>query len=183
MRKTLFAVAVMAMVVTGFASSAAAAVPEMRPFVGAFIPTGAQRDLLNDAFLIGMQGGVELSERVHFLGTFAWSPRNKSEDAAIYQYDAGVETFRPFQMTQDWQLRPFVGLGLGGRTYADGANDNHKETNFTGYGSLGAEFQLNRLAVRIEGRDYLSRFQGLAGELSAKVRNDVNLMSAVAIHF
>lgn len=185
MRKAVFAALVMATLVGGIATSAAAAVtPELRPFVGAFIPTGTQRDILKDAVFVGGQGGVEVAQSLHVIGTLAYAPsKSKSSGVCVYQYDTGIETFRPYQMTERWQMRPFLGAGLGGRTYVDHNNGDHSETIFAAYGSLGTEFQLDHLAFRLEGRDYMTRFKGLQGNQGAESRNDVSVVSALAIHW
>jgi hypothetical protein len=184
MRKTIFAALVLATSVIGSgAATEAATIFELRPFVGAFIPTGAQQDILNDAVFFGGQGGVEVGKSLHVIGTVGYVPRENSNGVALYQYDAGVETFRPFRMTERWELRPFLGIGMGGRTYVDGANGDHAETILTGYGALGTEFQIDRLAFRVEARDYLSRFKGLDGSAGSESRNDVSIVSGVAIHW
>ena len=48
--------------------------PEIRPFVGASIPTGTQRDFFEDAALMGLQGALEFKPTFHVLGTFSWVP-------------------------------------------------------------------------------------------------------------
>lgn len=158
-------------------------IPEVRPFVGAFVPTGAQRDVLKDTWLVGGQGALEIADMAHLVGTFAWAPNRTSHDVCVYDYNVGLEGFQRVPMSADWQLRPFLGLGLGGRTYVDHANNSHKETTFGGYGALGTEFQIARIAFRLEGRDYVSRFAGLDGNQKAKARNDMSFATAVAFHW
>ena len=184
MRKTVFAGLVMATLVAGIATSAAAAfIPELRPFAGAFIPTGTQRDDLADALFVGGQGGVEVTPNFHLIGTVGYGARRTTKDVSLWQYDAGVETFRPWDLSDRWQLKPFLGAGLGGRTYVDGARGDHSETVFSAYAALGTELQMERLAFRIEGRDYLTRFKGLDGNMPAENRNDVTVMSGLSIHW
>jgi hypothetical protein len=178
MRRT-FLVAIMAIAVVGMACIATAATPELRPFAGALVPTGDQRDVLDDMFLMGIEGGVELADAFHLVGTFGWAPSKYSEDPSLFQYDVGVETFRAFPMTPDWEIRPFLGAGLGARTYVQ---SGHQETNFAGYGALGAEFQLDRVAIRLEARDYMTRFKGIRGDEPADTRNDLAILGALAVH-
>jgi hypothetical protein len=184
MRRIFIAVAVVAGVSAGVATMARADLTcEVRPFVGAFVPTGPQRDILKDALFVGAQGAVEMRDRLHFVGTLAWAPNKTSSDVCVYSYDVGVETFRPYDMNGRWQFRPFVGGGIGGRTYVDHGNNSQKETNLGGYAALGSEFQLNWLAIRLEGRDYATRFKGLLGNQKAEARNDVALFTGVAVHW
>ena len=188
MRKTLFALAVMATLVAGIATSAAATPPifEVRPFVGALIPTGDQRDALNDAVFFGGQGGIEIARSLHVIGTLAYAPKKNTDGIGVMQYDAGVETFRPYRMTERWEMRPFLGAGLGARTYVEGAQGGHTLSVFAGYFALGSEFQLDRIALRLEGRDYLTD-KGLTAEavprLASKTRNDVSIVYAMAFHW
>jgi hypothetical protein len=184
MRSKLFAAALAGCFAMAGASAALAhMVPEVRPFAGAFIPIGDQRDVLKDTWMVGGQAGVELAGSMHALATLAWAANRGSHDPALFDYNAGLEAFRPFAMTPDWQFRPFVGAGLGARTYVDHGNGSHTETAFAGYGALGTEFQLSRIALRLEGRDYISRFKGLAGTDHARTANDLAFTSGVAIHW
>jgi hypothetical protein len=182
MRRILI-VSVLAIAALGVMSPASATgIPEVRPFVGAFIPTGDQRDVMNDQLFMGLQGGAELAKRLHLLGTLAWAPRGDNK-VMTYNYDAGVETFRPFPMGEKWEIRPFLGAGLGGRTYNDHRNNDHLETYLTWYGALGSEFQLDRFALRVEARDYMTRFEGLDGRAPQDTRYDIAVFSALAIHW
>jgi len=57
MRRILLASELVFACVAGFAAaSRAEIVPEVRPLLGMFVPTGDHRDLLKDAALVGGQG-------------------------------------------------------------------------------------------------------------------------------
>ena len=184
MRSKLFAAALVGcFAIVGASAVVAQTIPEVRPLVGAFVPTGDQRDVLQDTWMVGFQGGIELVDRVHAVATLAWAANRHSNDVALWDYNAGIETFQRYGMGTDWQFRPFIGAGLGARTYVDHANNDHGETVFTGYGALGSEFQLNRLALRVEARDYISRFKGLTGDDQADTRNDLAFTGGVAFHW
>jgi hypothetical protein len=141
------------------------------------------RNDLPNAWFMGGQGGLEMNRNLHLVGTVAWMPNRTSRDVSAYAYDAGVESFRPYALGERWEIRPFLGAGLGGRTYVDHGNGDHSETNFAAYGALGTELQLDRLAMRVEARDYLTRFKGLAGELESETRNDLALVSSFVFHW
>ena len=85
-------------------------------------------------------------------------------------------------LTGDWLLRPFVGLGVGGRTYDFEAANVKTRSFLVGYGALGTEFQISRFAVRLEGRDYLSRMKDIAGLTKAATRNDLMVTAGLAYH-
>jgi hypothetical protein len=164
--------------------------PEYRLFAGAYIPTGNQADLLKSSAVVGMQGGVEVKEMLHLIATVAYAtPRPKGEaftDVHIYQYDAGAELFHVYSSsseTNHWTVRPFIGAGLGARTYDPQHSTVGSQTDFTGYGSLGGELQHANIAVRLEARDYVTRFNGFRGELDAKTYNSLVVGGGLAYHF
>ena len=161
--------------------------PEIRPYAGALVPMGNQRDVIKDAVLTGAQVAVEAADAFHLVGTFGFAgPSFRQQFPSgghvhIYQGDVGGELFRNVSMADDWKFRPFLGAGVGVRTY-DLTEVNGSKSYFTGYGALGAEFQLSKVAIRFEGRDYMTRFKGLDGNLSAKTRNELALTGGLALH-
>jgi len=161
--------------------------PEFRPFVGALIPTGNQRDVLQDAVLTGVQAGVEAGNRMHIIGTFAFAGPNFDKQIPmaghmhVYQSDVGAELFADRPLDNGWRLRPFLGLGGGVRTY-DLTDVKGSKSYAAGYGAVGSEFQLARIAFRLEARDYLTRFRGPTGNGDATTRNEVAISAGLAYH-
>jgi hypothetical protein len=163
---------------------------ELRPLVGAYIPTGEQRDLLKDAVLVGAQASWRVIPQLAITGTFGWAP---SEDRVttgdqtldVYQYDVGAEArAQSWYSRGSWDFTPFVGLGAGGRTYNyRDLDDVDAKTNVAGYGALGGEVGFGRLGLRVEGRDYVSRFEPLTGTGDAKTRNDVTVAAGLTVRF
>jgi hypothetical protein len=83
-----------------------------------------------------------------------------------------------------WSFTPFAGLGIGGRTYDYRDVDNvDAKTNLAGYGALGGEFAFGQFGLRVEGRDYISRFEPLTGDGEKKTRNDVSVAAGLSIYF
>jgi hypothetical protein len=162
---------------------------ELRPFVGAYIPTGDQRDLLKDAVLVGGQASWRAIPLLALTGTFAWSPSKDrltpgNQTLDIYQYDVGAELRTPSGYNAGFaELAPFVGLGLGGRTYSYRDLDVGSKTNLDGYGAVGGDIGLGPIAFRIEGRDYVSQFKPLTGSGSTKTRNDIGVTAGIAYRF
>jgi hypothetical protein len=162
---------------------------ELRPYVGAYVPTGDQRDLLKDAVLVGAQTSWRILPQLAVTGTFGWSPSKDRVTAGdqtldIYQYDVGAEGRAPSWFRgASWDFTPFVGLGIGGRTYNYRDLDVDSKTNVAGYGALGGELGFGRLGLRVEGRDYVSRFEPLTGTGDAKTRNDLTFAAGLTVRF
>ena len=79
------------------------------------------------------------------------------------------------------EIRPFVGAGRGMRTY-DPTGPIGAKSYPAGYGAFGTEFQLDRMAIRLEGRDDVTRFKGLDGNADASNRNELGINVGLAYH-
>ena len=161
---------------------------ELRPYAGAYIPTGQQRDLLKDAVLVGGQASYRFTPQLAVTGTLGWAP---SEDRVtpgnqkldLWQYDLGGELRAPSWIQSGaLDFTPFVGLGAGARTYNYRDLDVDSKTNFAGYGVLGGELGFGRLGLRVEGRDYVSQFKPFDGG-DSKTRNDVTIATGLSFRF
>jgi hypothetical protein len=158
----------------------------IRPIFGAYVPTGDQRDFLKDAVFAGAQASVNFTSNLAITGSFGWAPSkdklttgNQKIDA--YQYDLGLEARSPGAFLGE--ATPFIGAGVGGRTYSYRDLNIDSKTNVDGYGSVGVDVGVHRVGVRIEARDYVSRFEPLTGGGSAKTRNDIGLFAGVGVRF
>lgn len=161
--------------------------PEIRPFVGGFVPLGKLRDAVKPAVMGGLQGAVEIQPMIHALASFAWSPAKDNIEAShervnVYAYDAGLELFTKRSMNDQWQFRPFIGLGGGAYTYDPKISGVKSHTYPDGYGALGAEFQMKQLALRLEGRGYLTQWKGIEGNEKSTTRNALMLSAGLAWH-
>jgi len=148
--------------------------PELRPFVGVYMPTGALRNDLKSATTIGAQGALEISSRFHLVGTAAWTHGHQ-------KYDAGVEGNLLHNLTPNWMLRPFAGVGAGGRTMNYKAEGLSTKTCTAGYGALGTELQRGTVALRLEGRNYLTCYESPLTS-TQKTRSDVTVAFGLAFH-
>ena len=174
---------------------------ELRPFAGALLPTGAQRDLLQNAALVGAQLGWAVHPNVGLTGGFGWSPikdrttaaagtrffTGRGETVDLFQYDVGVEGRLPLAAAAGWTATPYLGLGGGGRTYryrdVDGVDG---QTSPFGYGAVGVDLapRTGALGVRLEARDNVTAFRGLRGEYGDRTgRNDVQLGAGLTYRF
>ncbi len=162
---------------------------ELRPYVGAYVPTGDQRDLLKDAVLVGAQASWRLTSALAITGTVGWSPSKDRITAGdqtldVYQYDIGLEgRLGNGAGSSAWSFTPFAGLGIGGRTYNYRDLDVESKTNVAGYGALGGELGVGRWGLRLEARDYISRFEPLTGTGETRTRNDVTIVTGITVRF
>lgn len=158
---------------------------ELRPAVGAFIPTGSMRRDFQDAMLVGAQGGFEFSPNLHLLLGGFWSRNTTqfsslpSRTADIWQLDAGAEVNLIMPMGRAWFVRPFAGGGAGLRMY----DYRSFATNTCGavYGAAGTEFQRFTGAIRLEARDYVTCFESPISGVRV-TRNDVGLTAGFVYH-
>lgn len=163
---------------------------ELRPFAGAYVPTGDQRDLLKDAVFVGAQASWRVIPQLAITGTFGWAPSKDRVMAGdqtldVYQYDVGAEARAPSWYNKGaWDFTPFVGVGIGGRSYNyRDLDDVDAKSNIAGYGALGGEVGFGRLGLRLEARDYVSRFEPLTGNGDAKTRNDMTFGAGLTVRF
>ena len=160
--------------------------PEFRPIAGVLIPTGELKKVFETAETFGGQLALEVTPAFHVVSTVAFTHgHNKfigvENRTNVWQYDAGVE-LNPFpQIGSAWELRPFLGFGMGARTNDYTAIALKTTTCLAGYGAIGTELQRGIVAFRVEGRDYLScqesPFNGVK-----KTRNDIRLNFGIALH-
>jgi hypothetical protein len=187
-RRTLAAASLLLAAASADAQPSAAR-GEVRPFVGAYIPTGDQRDQLRDAVFVGAQAAYRVVPQLAITGTFAWSPTKDrftrgDETIDLFTYDVGVEgRAASWLRGTTWDFTPFVGAGLGARTYTYRDLDADGETSFIGYGAAGGELGFGRVGARFEARDYVSRLTPLAGPGVADTRNEVTLAAGLTVRF
>ena len=80
---------------------------EVRPFVGAFVPTGENRELFADAVLVGLSGGYRVNGNLAVVGTFGWAPTSLKgmpsvlgkNDLDLFQYDLGVQLSKQYALS------------------------------------------------------------------------------------
>jgi hypothetical protein len=185
MRK-LLVVALCCCAVAPLSAQAPAIRPEVRPFVGLYTPTGAQRDLFKDAAVLGLQAALEVRPTMHLVGTFGWMESETKfgaveNDVQMLQYDIGAEIGLR-QAWGAWEFKPFVGLGGGARTYLYKADAFKDRTCSVGYAALGAELQLGRAAMRLEGRDNVFCYRAPLAGAKNQTRNDIGVSLGLAYH-
>lgn len=160
---------------------------EVRPHIGVYLPLGDQRDIFKSSVMTGAQLAVQACDVTHFVGTFAFAgPSFRAKlaqpgHAHVYQGDLGVEVGRDMAMSNGWSFRPFLGAGAGVRAY-DYTNAEPTKRYATAFGAGGAEFRRDRIALRVEARDYLTRFKGIRSTENPSTRNELALSAGIVLH-
>lgn len=163
--------------------------PELRPFIGAPLPTGALSHEVRGGLQIGLQAALELRPALHVVGTLGWTMTETKRpvpvpDVDVLQYDLGVELGRVDDIAFGFQLHRYVGVGAGARTYRYRADALDNRTCAEGYAAVGAELGLAESGLRLEVRDNVSCYRAPTPNAGrARVTNDVVLVGAFAYHF
>ena len=149
---------------------------------GWLMPTGAERTSIKKADLTAVVVSYVPRPSFAITGTFEWA---RSHDLTIagqpkldvFLCDVGAEA-RASQMAVGgaWTVAPFVGIGGGARSYNIPKLPVEPTYNLAAYGSVGGEFAIHRVQLRLEVRDNVSRFKPLAGSGKATTHNDVVVM-------
>jgi hypothetical protein len=161
---------------------------EFRFTSGKLVPTGTQRDVLEkQSGVSAAQLTYVMHQNVAVTGTFGWA---RSRDIAtsgeprldLFTYDVGTELrANTFALSKSSTVRPFAGVGAGGRTYNYRSLDVDATHNVAAYGSVGSELGVKRVHTRIEVRDYVTRFKPLTGAGASDTRNDVSVLIGIAV--
>jgi hypothetical protein len=208
MNRLSFAVAALLGAVTALGAQAPQIKPEFRPFAGLAVPTGDQRDLFDNTGMLGLQVAAEFNPTLHLVGTFTWVPGHANYTVAgpsarvygydvvpelsgeyttapavnLFTYDVGMEMGWAWQLNGDWELRPFVGTGVGGRTYVYSAEPLSDQTCPAAYGAVGTEIQHHRVAFRIEARGHVFAFRSPVPGAASENGNDLAFTIGLAYH-
>lgn len=157
------------------------------PFVGGFVPTGNQRDVLDDSVFTGITASYDVTPYLAVVGSFGWAPTKvknlANSDLDLFQYDLGVQGQYALDAGYGLTLTPFVGLGLGARTYSFRDLSPSAETDFTGYVSAGATLQYRMVTFSATARDNISHYEGLGLSNENTTRNDLAFFGSVGVRF
>lgn len=190
MKRIVIAVAALAALFTQPARAADAKQDHpfhVAPFVGGFVATGSQRDVLKDSVLTGLTISYDLTPYLAVVGSFGWAPTKvknlANSDLDLFQYDLGVQGQYALDAGNGLTLTPFVGLGIGARTYSFRDLSPSAETDLTGYVSAGATLQYRMVTFSATARDYVSHYEGLGVYGGSATHNDLALLGSVGVRF
>ena len=162
-------------------SQPAASSWEFRVSSGSYVPTGDQRKIAKDGQVTAAQLSRLVTPSIAITGTFAWA-RSRDLTATetpkldVFTSDLGLES-RPVQWFANAPVSfsPVVGVGAGVRTYNSRGEGLAATHGAVGYASVGGEFGIGRVGVRLEARDYV----GNARIGANRMHNDVIISGAI----
>jgi hypothetical protein len=153
---------------------------------GQVVPTGAQRDVVKRGNVTAAQLSYAVRPALALTATFGWA---RSRDVAsvdepkldIFMYDLGTELRAPQLGEGVVTFQPFAGVGAGARSYNYRSLAVDATHNVAGYGSAGGELGVGPVGLRVEVRDYVTRFRPLDGAGAVNTRNDLVVMAGLRI--
>ena len=154
---------------------------------GAILPAGEQRDVISNAALSTMQLSYVAHPAVAVTAMAGWARSrdlgfSSEQPLDLFSYDAGVEA-RAAQrnLGRAITFRPFAGIGAGARSYNHRHLDLAVRHNAAAYAGVGGELGAGGVRVRLEARQYLTRFRPLAGGGGTDTRNEVALLAGLRL--
>lgn len=155
---------------------------EVATYVGAYVPTGNQRDVLDDAALVGLTASYDVSRYLALVGSFGWATTEvkglAQSDLYLFQYDVGLQGQYAIETGGGVTLKPFVGLGVGARTYSFRDLNVSSETDVAGYFAVGGSVEYRLATLSLTAREYVSAYDGLGISNTSSTRNDLGLCAS-----
>lgn len=168
---------------------AAGAAPraELTPIAGAWLPVGEARGDFAAAPLAGLVVSYDLDPRLALEATVAWAgteaDRLASADLDLFEYALGLRGQRVLALGRGATLRPFVGLGVGFRTFRFHDHARYAGgTGFAPYASGGVSLGWRALTAGLTVRHHLFTPNANALDVDG-LRQDVEVFTAIGVRF
>lgn len=154
---------------------------------GGWVPTGTMSNDLKAAGTVGVTAGWTFSPNWTAVVAAYWTP---SEDKVltsemqvnIYQYDVGLEWSTKTSRIARWDVMPYIGGGLGSRSYSPRRATEPDQESIDGYLSAGLAFAAEQATWRFGVRDYISGWKGIMKTKSA-TGNDLAILAGIGFRF
>jgi hypothetical protein len=154
---------------------------------GRLIPTGSQRGAIRTGGVTAAQLAYVPRPSLAVTATLGWA---RSRDVTsldqpkldIFTFDVGGEVRAPRWLESGAiSFGPFAGAGVGARMYNHRNLDRDATHNLAAYASAGGELGYRRVRLRVEARDYVTRFGSLGEGGAPEMRNDVAVLVGLRI--
>lgn len=153
--------------------------------VGALVAPGPRRNLLDDAVLVGVTGGYEVTPFVAIVASIARASvaTEHGSERSLLQYDAGARVQYPMEVGAELAVVPFVSGGAGARTTDDSDLGGDVDTDLTGYVGLGVRLEYGFGNVSLSARDLVSSGRGAWFAHGSSARHDLALCASFGVRF
>lgn len=162
---------------------------QLSVLLGVVVPTGRQRTFFDSAALVGVTASLDVHRNVALVGSLGWAQTEgrglaaRSATLDVAQYDLGVQAQLPVALSGGQTLKPFLGAGIGGRTYQFRGLGVERETDLVGYYVLGVSLECRDLVVGVAVRNDLSDFDGVGAERGSTRASDLVVFGSVGARF
>lgn len=158
--------------------------PAARPWTfrltsGALVATGAQRNSFKDAQLSAAGLSWRVAPLLSVTATFSWA-RSRVLDVEnlgkvdVFNSDLGMEVeSKEWSPNDALRLRWFAGAGGGMRSYHYRASAVDATNHPAAFVAVGGDVGVGRVGLRLEARDYASRFTPSMRNGDSETRNDM----------
>jgi opacity protein-like surface antigen len=145
-------------------------------------PLAVQNGQFDDAFGAGVNAGLRIADRFGLEGMIWWLPTELKATAGLEHVNGGVDVNAlmygvtlAYYLPVFGRIEPFVGIGVGGETVSYAPELTwERHTDLMGNAVLGANFWIaDRMAVRFEGRDCITRFDSEIEGVGGATENDL----------
>ena len=160
---------------------------EIRLDGGAWLPTGRIADDLKYAGTVGAAAVWNYAHEWSAVASAMWTPsEDKSPSGGmqvnVYQYDVGFEWATKTSEIARWDVKPYLGAGIGDRTYSPKRETEPDQNVVDGYLAAGFSFVSEHESWRFGIRDYVSEWKGLLRTQSS-TGNDVAIFAGIGLRF
>ena len=155
---------------------------------GVAIPTGAHRRAFGDVAFVGAQTSVSLTRAWDLVASFGWQ-RSAAKYAVtdnhvhVLVYNFGLERVFRAEPSGHPAFVPFVGGGVGGRSFDFRSSDLQSTACYAGYGNGGVFREWRRTTLRLEARENLFCFKSPLGPGAEQTRSEASVSLGMGMRF
>jgi hypothetical protein len=187
MARALAALALVALFAPVTAARAQMYKYEIRLEGGAWYPMTPISDDLKAAGTVGAAASWMFSPDWSALISASWTPTQDKDPSGsmhvnMYQYDVGIEWSTKTGEVYAWDISPFLGAGLGGRSYSPQRTTEPGQNVFGGYLAAGLSFGYEQATWRIGLRDDVTGWNGIM-KTKSTTGNDAAIIGGIGFRF
>ena len=142
----------------------------------------------DDAFTMGLTAALRFESGFAIEGMISWLPTALNASSGIahavdvqsFMYAGSVVYHLPFETV----VRPFLGVGVGGESFAYDPEGWQGHTDWMGNVLGGVVIPMNdRIGLRLEARDCITWFESHVLDVDDKAQNDLMITAGLSLGF